>query len=68
MQRGGGNEQQTRIDDPANSPNPPPRARGQSEGKRASAKQGAGGAKPTLAGKIRANNEPQPDKKKAEAT
>ena len=59
MQRGGGNEQQTRVDDPAKSPNPPPGARGQSEGKPATAKHGAGGAEPSLAGKIRAKNEPQ---------
>ncbi len=68
MQRGGGNEQQTRVDDPAKSPNPPPWARGQGEGEPATAKQGAGGAEPSLAGKIRANNEPQGNKKKAEAT
>jgi hypothetical protein len=33
MQHGGGNEQQTSVDDPAKSPNPPPWARGQGEGK-----------------------------------
>ena len=64
MQSSDGNEQQTRIDHPAKSPNPPPGACGQDEGQPATGEDGAGDAEPGLAGKIGAKHEPKANKEK----